>query len=101
MCSKRDICALQTSLSPLLYVEVTVVIEKRAVVCSKKEIWALQTSLSPLLYVEVTVVIERRAVVCSKSEIWALQTSLIPLLLCLTLTHICPPNFKYILIGFQ
>jgi hypothetical protein len=30
VCSKRDICALQTSLSPLLYVEVTVVIEKRA-----------------------------------------------------------------------
>jgi hypothetical protein len=64
VCSKREIWALQTSLTPLLYVEVTVVIERRAVVCSKREIWALQTSLTPLLYVEVTVVIERRAVVC-------------------------------------
>jgi hypothetical protein len=78
--TKRDIWALQTSLTPLLYVEMTVVIERRAVVCSKRDIWTLQTSLSPLLYVEVTVAIERRAVVCSKRDIWALQTSLSPLL---------------------
>jgi hypothetical protein len=47
-----------------MYVEVTVVIERRAVVCSKREIWALQSSLSPLLDVEVTVAKERRAVLC-------------------------------------